>query len=104
MKLGADAPWLEGVEATVTTKDGKAILWQCFIAHMHDTVSWADFMGDEILSLEAAFSAGKRTTELTLNDDVWTIDFLAMEQTNSKTGTIRPIRRIVVLKSGVVKG
>ena len=103
MQSDASAPWLEGVQAVVSTKDGKPILWQCFLNHVHDTTSWADFMPSEILQLEAAFSEGKRITELTLNDDEWKIDFLGMEQTNSKTGTIRPIRRMVVLKQGVLK-
>ena len=103
MKLGADAPWLEGVETVVCTKGGKQIIWQCFIGHLHETTSWADFMPYETLKLEAALSANQRTVDLTLNDDAWSIDLLGMQQTNTKSGTMRPIRRIVILKSGVLK-
>ena len=103
MQSDASAPWLEGVQAVVSTKDGKPILWQCFIARHHDTTTWADFMDHETLKLEAAFSEGRRATELTLNDDVWTIDLVGMQQTNTTSGTVRPLRRIVVLKSGVLK-
>ncbi len=104
LKVGLDAEWVDGgVEAVVCTKGGHQIIWQCFISHLHDTHSWADFMPYEMLRLEAALSDNERTVDLTLNDDAWSIDLLGMQQTNRKTGKVRPIRRIVVLKSGVLK-
>ena len=87
----------------VCTTGGHQIIWQCFISHLHNTTSWAAFLPHEILRLEAAFSANERTVDLILNEDAWSIDLLGMQQTNVTTGTMRPIRRIVVLKSGVLK-
>ena len=104
LKLAADAEWADAaVEAVVCTKGGHQIIWQCWIAHIHDTISWADFMPYKTLRLEAALSANERTVDLTLNDDAWSIDLLGMQQTNVRTGTIRPIRRVVVLKSGILE-
>ena len=104
LKLGADADWADAaVEAVVCTKGGHQIIWQCWIAHLHDIVSWADFLPHETLRLEAAYSNNERMVDLTLHEDAWSIDLLGMQQTNGRSGTIRPIRRIVVLKSGVLK-
>ena len=103
-RLALDAEWVDGgVEAVVTTKAGHMILWQCWIAHMHDTNSWADFMPCETLRLEAALSANQQTANLTLNDDAWSYDLVKMQQTNLQTGTTRAIRRVVILKQGVLK-
>ena len=103
-KLAADADWADAnVEAIVCTKGVHQILWQCFISHLHDTPQWVDFMAYETLRLEAALVEMERTVVLTLNDDEWSIDLLEMEQTNVKTKTVRPIRRVVVLKTGVLK-
>ena len=96
LNLGADAEWADAaVEAVVCTKGGHQIIWQCWIA--------ADFLPHETLRLEAAYSANQRMVNLTLHEDAWSIDLLGMQQTNGRSGTIRPIRRIVVLKSGVLK-
>ena len=104
LKLGADAEWADAaLEAVVCTKAGHQIIWQCWIARIHETTSWADFLPHETLRLEAALSANERTVDLTLHDDAWSIDLLGMNQTNVRSGTIRPIRRVVVLKSGVLK-
>jgi hypothetical protein len=104
LKLPADAEWADAaLEAVVCTKGGHQIIWQCWIAHIHDTCSWADFLPHETLRLEAALSANERTVDLTLNDDAWSLDLLGMQQTNVRSGTMRPIRRVVVLKSGVLK-
>ena len=43
------------------------------------------------------------TVGLTLNEDTWSIDLSLMQQTNIKSGTIRPIRRIVIVKQAVLK-
>ena len=103
-KLASDADWADAnVEACVTTKGGHQILWQCWISNMHDTASWVDFMTYETLRLEAALYDMQRTVVLTLNDDEWSIDLKEMTQTNVKTQTARPIRRVVVLKTGVLK-
>jgi hypothetical protein len=104
LKLAADAEWTDAaVEAVVCTTGGHQIIWQCFISHLHNTTSWADFLPHEILRLEAAFSANERTVDLTLNEDAWSIDLLGMQQTNVRSGKVRPIRRVIVLKSGVLK-
>jgi len=104
LKLAADAEWADAaVEAVVCTKGGHQIIWQCWIAHLHDTVSWADFLPHETLRLEAAYSTSERMVDLTLNEDAWQLDLLTMQQKNVSSGTTRPIRRIVVLKSGVLK-
>ena len=104
LKLGADAEWADAaVEAVVCTKGGHQIIWQCWIAHIHDTVSWADFLPHETLRLEAAYSNNERMVDLTLHEDAWSIDLLGMQQTNVRSGKMRPIRRVVILKSGVLK-
>ena len=104
LKLAADAEWADAaVEAVVCTKGGHQIIWQCWIAHLHETVSWADFLPHETLRLEAAYATSERMVDLTLNEDAWQLDLLTMQQKNVSSGTTRPIRRIVVLKSGVLK-
>ena len=54
--------------------------------------------------MEAALSANEGTVDLTHNEDAWSIDLVKMQQTNLTTGTTRAIRRIVILKQGVLKG
>ena len=104
LKYALDAEWVDGgVEAVICTKGGHQIVWQCWIAHIHDTSSWADFMPYETLRLEQALSANEETANLTLNDDAWSIDLVKMQQTNLQTGTTRAIRRVVILKQGVLK-
>ena len=104
LKLAADAEWADAaVEAVVCTTGGHQIIWQCFISHLHNTTSWADFLPHEILRLEAALSANDRTVDLNLHEDAWSIDLLGMQQTNVRSGKVRPIRRVIVLKSGVLK-
>jgi len=99
-----DAGWVDGgVEAVVCTKGGHEIVWQCWLSHTHDTSSWADFLPYEVLRLEGALSDNEVTAKLTLNDDAWSIDLVKMQQTNLQTGTTRPIRRVVILKQGVLK-
>ena len=105
LKVGLDAEWVDGgVEAVICTKGGHQIVWQCWIAHMHDTSSWADFMPYESLRMEAALSANEGTVDLTHNEDAWSIDLVKMQQTNLTSGTTRAIRRVVILKQGVLKG
>ena len=104
LKLAADAEWTDAaVEAVVCTTGGHQIIWQCFISHLHNTTSWADFLPHEILRLEAALSANDRTVDLNLHEDAGSIDLLGMQQTNVRSGKVRPIRRVIVLKSGVLK-
>ena len=104
LKVGLDAEWVDGgVEAVICTKGGHQIVWQCWIAHIHDTISWADFKPYESLRMEAALSANEKTVSLTQNENVWNIDLALMQQTNLQSGTIRPIRRVVILKQGVLK-
>ncbi len=104
LKLAADAEWTCAAgEALVCTTGGHQIIWQCFISHMNNTTSWADFLPHEILRLEAALSANDRTVDLILHEDAWSIDLLGMQQTNVRSGKVRPVRRVVILKSGVLK-
>ena len=105
MKPAADADWADaGVEAVPVTKSGHQIVWQCWIGNVHDTISWADFKPYESLRMEAALSANEGTVDLTHNEDAWSIDLVKMQQTNLTSGTTRAIRRVVILKQGVLKG
>ena len=104
LKLGADAGWADAaVEAVVCTKGGHQIIWQCWIANINATVSWADFLPHETLRMETALGNNERQVNITLHDDAWSIDLVKMEQTNLQTGTTRAIRRVVILKQGVLK-
>ena len=104
LKVGLDADWVDGgVEAVICTKGGHQIVWQCWIGKIHDTISWADFKPYESLRMEAALAANEGTVNLTQNEDAWCIDLVLMQQTNLQSGTIRPIRRVVILKQGVLK-
>ena len=104
MKSAAEADWADAaVEAVPVTKSGHQIVWQCWIGKIHDTISWADFKPYESLRMEAALSANEKTVSLTQNENVWNIDLALMQQTNLQSGTIRPIRRVVILKQGVLK-
>ena len=104
LKLGADAGWADAaVEAVVCTKGGHQIIWQCWIANINATVSWADFLPRETLRMETALGNNERQVNITLHDDAWSIDLVKMEQTNLQTGTTRAIRRVVILKQGVLK-
>ena len=104
MKHAADADWIDGgVEAVPYTKSGLQIVWQCWIGQIHGACQWADFKPYESLRMEAALADNAVTVDLTLNEDTWSIDLSVMQQTNTKSGTIRPIRRIVILKQGVLK-
>ena len=82
---------------------GLQIVWQCYIGPLHGTVQWADFKPYESLRMEAAWAENAVTVSLTLNEDAWLIDLSLMHLTNIISGTIRPIRRMVVLKQGVLK-
>ena len=105
LKVGLDAEWVDGgLEAVICTEGGHQTVWQGWIAHMHDTSSWADFMPCESLRMEAALSANEGTVDLTHNEDAWSIDLVKMQQTNLTSGTTRAIRRVVILKQGVLKG
>ena len=104
MKSAAEADWADAaVEAVPVTKSGHQIVWQCWIGKIHDTISWADFKPYESLRMEAALSANEGTVDLTHNEDAWSIDLVKMQQTNLQTGTTRAIRRVVILKQGVLK-
>ena len=104
MKSAADADWADAaVEAVPVTKSGHQIVWQCWIGKIHDTISWADFKPYESLRMEGAWGAHESTVNLTQNEDAWCIDLALMQQTNLQSGTIRPIRRVVILKHGVLK-
>ena len=104
LKLGADAGWADAaVEAVVCTKGGHQIIWQCWIANINATVSWADFKPYESLRMETALAANEPQVNLTLHDDTWSIDLVLMQQTNLKTGKTRAIRRVVILKQGVLQ-
>ncbi len=104
MKLPADADWADaGVEAVPTTKSGHQIVWQCWIGKIHDTISWADFKPFESLRMEAAWAANEETVNLTQNEDAWCINLALMQQTNLQSGRIRPNRRVVILKQGILK-
>ena len=103
-KSGVDADWSDAaVEAVPATKSGHQIVWQCWIANINATVSWADFKPYESLRMETALAANEGTVNLTLHEDAWCIDLVLMQQTNLQSGTIRPIRRVVILKQGVLK-
>ena len=104
MKSPADADWIDGgVEAVPYTKSGLQIVWQCYIGPLHGTVQWADFKPYESLRMESALADNELAVNLNLYDDAWSIDLSLMQQKNIKSGTIRPIRRIVILKQGVLK-
>ena len=104
MKSPAYAEWIDGEIAAVPyTKSGLQIVWQVYIGPIHDTVQWADFKPYESLRMEAALAHKEEAVSLKLHDDTWSIDLSLMQQTNIKSGTIRPIRRIVILKHGVLK-
>ena len=103
-KSGVDADWSDAaVEAVPATKSGHMIVWQCWIANINATVSWADFLPHETLRMETALGNNERQVNITLHDDAWSIDLVKMEQTNLQTGTTRAIRRVVILKQGVLK-
>jgi WWE domain len=104
LKFASDAEWVDGgVEAVICTKGGHQIVWQCWIANINETMSWADFKPFESLRMEAAVAANEGTVNLTLHEDAWSIDLVKMQQTNLQTGTTRAIRRVVILKQGVLK-
>ena len=104
MASAADSEFIDaGVEAAPYTKSGLPIVWQCYIAPLHGTVQWADFKPYEAFRMDAAWAENAVTVSLTLNEDTWSIDLSLMQQTNIKSGKIRPIRRMVVLKQGVLK-
>ena len=103
-KSGVDADWSDAaVEAVPATKSGHQIVWQCWIANINATVSWADFKPYESLRMETALAANEPQVNLTLHEDAWSIDLVLMQQTNLQTGKTRAIRRVVILKQGVLK-
>ncbi len=99
-----DLEFFEGEVVTApTTSTGHKILWQCCVGRWeaHDVVSRCDYNSGQQVALEAAFQAKVDEVPLTSpgNDtDVWVVHFGRMTQTNPATGTVREIRRIVVLK------
>ena len=104
MASAPDSEFIDAaVEAVPYTATGLPIVWQCFIGPLHGTTQWADFKPYESLRMEAAWAENAGTVSLTLNEDMWLIDLSLMHQTNIKSGKIRPIRRMVVLKQGVLK-
>ena len=104
MASAADSEFIDAaVEAVPYTATGLPIVWQCFIGPLHGTTQWADFKPYESLRMEAAWAENAGTVSLTLKEDAWLIDLSLMHQTNIKSGKIRPIRRMVVLKQGVLK-
>ena len=99
-----DADWIDGeIAAAAYTTTGHQVIWQVYIGPIHDTVQWADFKPHESLRMEAALAAKEEAVSLKLHDDTWSIDLSLMQQTNIKSGTIRPIRRIVIVKPPVFK-
>ena len=99
-----DADWIDGeISAAPYTTSGHQIVWQVYIGHIHDTMQWADFKPHESLRMEAALANKEDSVSLKLHDDTWSIDLSLMQQTNIKSGTIRPIRRIVIVKQAVSK-
>ena len=104
MKSPAEADWIDaGVVAVPCTKSGLQIVWQCYIGLHHGTVQWADFQPHEALRMESALADNELAVNLNLYDDAWSIDLSLMQQKNIKSGTIRPIRRCVILKQGVLE-
>ena len=101
--------------------DGRGnIIWQ-FVnwSDKWGVCTWQDFLPEwsdnvEQIFVEAATSPGgfeKNAPQLNVPDNVWTgskknkkttlytYDFAIMKQTNEKTGTVRDIRRLAVLRS-----
>ncbi len=104
VKSPADAELIDGEMAAVPyTKSGLPIVWQVYIGPIHDTVQWADFKPHESLRMESALAHKEEAVSLKLHDDTWSIDLSLMQQTNIRSGTIRPIRRIVIVKQAVLQ-
>ena len=88
---------------------GFAIQWQCDLRAMDSNTRklrhwWVDYGQDFNFELEVALKDKKHAVTLEgpafRPDENWVCDLVACRQQNSKTGTLRCMRRLVVTKTG----
>ena len=78
-----DTNWLQGALAALSA---------C------QTEMWAGYKLPDILRIEAAYMADRQAVLLQEEDGAtWSIDVNTMTQVNDTTGTVRKIRRIIVI-------
>ena len=75
------------------------VIWQCEVDLTWSV--WADYSLQQVQRLEAAWRSMSTHVELDAYDsyggyDLWQIDLGRMLQMNSRTGTMRRIRRVLV--------
>ena len=91
------ASCLEDVAAD-RLSDCLPVIWQCEVDLTWDC--WADYSGQQVQMLEAAWCSMCTHVELDAYDsyggyDLWQVDLGCMLQVNSRTGTLRHIRRVL---------
>ena len=57
-------------------------------------MKWTDYDADSSEALEMAFTSGRPTCDLEIDEWVYSIDFLAMKQLSEETGRTRGVRRL----------
>ena len=99
-----EGEWKNGtLAARPTTSSGGVVQWQTFIERKMNSDRWADYPEDENLKLDASFQTDKRPVTLGVPPESWTVDLNRMMQVNDQTGTERPIRRLVIVQTGLPK-
>ena len=113
----AERAWdWQGMEDDTTGPRPGKVFWQYLSSiDKWGTCSWQDFNPEWSDNVEGAFSesqrgAQKNSVNLQIPDEIWSAskkktsttlykyDFILMTQTNEKTGTVRRIRRLAVLR------
>ena len=99
-----EGEWKNGIlAARPTTSTGCLVQWQTFIERSANRDTWADYLEDENLKLDAAFQTDKRPVTLGVPPESWTVDLNRMVQVNDQSHTERPIRRLVILQESLPK-
>ena len=89
-----DTDWLHWVVAALSYCK---IRWQVRVGQRFQTEMWADYKLPDILRIEAAYMTDKRAVQLEEEGATCTIDVNTMTQVKDTTGTVKKIRRIIVV-------
>ena len=65
---------------------------------MDDAYLWSDYHPRDCRKIECAFQAGASSVWLGWGDEdeLWEIEFGSLQQKTRRTGTCRPVRRVLI--------